>query len=257
MKNEVNRAYKILLCDLSKRIKFSSSCCNHILSFLFFAGRFYPFLFYFWRFDAGGLVFSFKWRFGCLVSIIPFFFCSDCLFSGHELSSQEPLHCSVVHENGDHQDRWRRRHQIEAGPWGHCQWRRSPPPAFRLDWWCCYPTRLLRLSCRFTFDFLLDWLATHFFFWKKYEKVSCSFSFFLPQWSFQMGWKSGGTASAGLFFIRKSTFQLFFFLLLLLIFTFLFNYNAYYTRVYIDAPPTFFGTTKAIRFFLSRAEMIK
>jgi hypothetical protein len=38
------------------------------------------------------------------------------------------------------------------------------------------------------------------------------------------------------------------FLLLLLIFTFLFNYNAYYTRVYIDAPPTFFGTTKAIRF---------
>ncbi len=52
----------------------------------------------------------------------------------------------------------------------------------------------------------------------------------------------------------------FFFLLLLLIFTFLFNYNAYYTRVYIDAPPTFFGTTKAIRFFffpsLSRAKWL-
>jgi hypothetical protein len=47
-----------------------------------------------------------------------------------------------------------------------------------LDWWCCYPTRLLRLSCRFTFDFLLDWLATHFFFWKNTRKCHAHFPFF-------------------------------------------------------------------------------
>jgi hypothetical protein len=70
----------------------------------------------------------------------------------------------------------------------------TPPPSF-LPVYIRFPFRLI---------------GNTFFFWKKYEKVSCSFSFFLPQWSFQMGWKSGGTASAGLFFIRKSTFQLVF-----------------------------------------------
>ena len=178
--------------------------------------------------NAGGLVFSLffqvavglprfdkniELKFGC---------CCNCLFSGHEFSSQEPLYCSVVHENGDHSNGWRRRHQIETGQRSDRQWRRSPTSTICLDWWRCYPTRFLRLSCRFTFDFLF------------FSLLFCYHDHFpfLPQWSFQMDWKSGGTAWAGrlpwqkiISFSKVKHFPLFV-LLLLIFLTLLFNCNS-------------------------------
>ena len=173
--------------------------------------------------NAGGLVFSLffqvavglprfdkniELKFGC---------CCNCLFSGHEFSSQEPFYCSVVHENGDHSNGWRRRHQIETGQRSDRQWRRSPTSTICLDWWRCYPTRFLRLSCRFTFDFLFFSFCFCFFVFfnfldlnnKKRESVMIIFLFFRSGASKWIGNLVGRPEQVGylgrkLFHFRKS-----------------------------------------------------
>ena len=146
--------------------------------------------------------------------------CCNCLFSGHEFSSQEPLYCSVVHENGDHSYGWRRRHQIETGQRSDRQWRRSPTWTICLDWWRCYPTRFLRLSCRFTFDFLFFSFCFCFFFNfldlnnKKRESVMIIFLFFRSGASKWIGNLVGRPEQVGylgrkIFHFRKSNISTF------------------------------------------------
>lgn len=147
----------------------------------------------------------------------------ESVFTGHEFSRQKFIDCSVLHEIGDHQDgRWRH-HQTETESRSDRQRRRGGPSAIGLDRRRYYPSRFFSFSSWL----FLSLIGTDHLTIPKMILLAL-FVVELPN-GLEIWWDG-----------QSRSVELWWKMLCVAAVT---NLCVWY-RVYIDAPPTFFGTTK-------------